>query len=195
MKLRSLVPNFYIHVSGNNLYIPHSWSYFEISIILHCMRELSAQPQEQREGQGTSAKQRLAASSLPKFPALLSTPVVETRVHIIDQNSNLQFGKLPNPCSKLLIWFESEWDSKKEIPNLYRILTGPSFAVYVTLLSRLITVLHAYLAACSVCTRERRTSWALDPCSLPLLWSFPTKRVWKPCSKPQLGWLTSVLAY
>jgi hypothetical protein len=42
---------------------------------LCCMTELSAQPQEQREGQGTSSKQ--AGGS-----------------HINDQHTNFQFGKL-----------------------------------------------------------------------------------------------------
>jgi hypothetical protein len=51
------------------------------------MRELWAQPQEQREGQGTAAKKWLAA-----VLALLFAPAVESRVHINDQyeNSNLE---------------------------------------------------------------------------------------------------------
>ncbi len=38
---------------------------FGISIFLYCMRELSAQPLEWREGQGTAAKQWLAAVPYP----------------------------------------------------------------------------------------------------------------------------------
>jgi hypothetical protein len=45
------------------------------------VRELSAQPQEGREGQGTATKQGLAWQP---FPALPSAPSVEPRVHIND---------------------------------------------------------------------------------------------------------------
>jgi hypothetical protein len=82
------VPDFYIHVSGSNLYISTIgliWNLY----FLYCVRELSAQPQEQREGQGTAAKQWLVA-----VPCLPSAPVVELRVHIIDKHTNFQFGKL-----------------------------------------------------------------------------------------------------
>ncbi len=57
MKLCSLIPNFYIHVSGRALYIPMLGLIFGIIIFLYCVRELLAQLQEQREGQGTAAKQ------------------------------------------------------------------------------------------------------------------------------------------
>ncbi len=40
---------------------------FGISIVLYCVKELSAQPHEQREGQGTAAKQLLAAILCPPF--------------------------------------------------------------------------------------------------------------------------------
>jgi hypothetical protein len=57
MKLHGLAPHFYIHVSGNELCIPMIgliWNlYFPEQ---YCMRELSAQLQELREGQGTAAK-------------------------------------------------------------------------------------------------------------------------------------------
>jgi hypothetical protein len=62
-----------------------------ISIFLYCMRELLAQPQEQREGQGTAAKQWF--TGWPQFPALPSAPV-EPRIHINDQHTNLQVGIL-----------------------------------------------------------------------------------------------------
>jgi hypothetical protein len=62
---------------------------FGISIFLYCVREISAQPQERREGQGTAARQWLAA-----VPALSSVPAVEQRVHINDQHTNFHFGKL-----------------------------------------------------------------------------------------------------
>ncbi len=64
MKLRGLIPYFYIHVTGIDLYIPTIgliWNLY----FLYCVRELSAQPQERREGQGTAAKQRLAAVPCP----------------------------------------------------------------------------------------------------------------------------------
>jgi hypothetical protein len=55
MKLHSVVPNFYIHVSGSHLYIPTS-VLSGISVFLYCVLELSAQPKERREGQGTAVK-------------------------------------------------------------------------------------------------------------------------------------------
>jgi hypothetical protein len=66
MKLRGLIPNFYIHVSGAICIFPRL-VLFRISI-LHCMRELSAQPQERRGGQGTAANHCLTSSSLPFSP-------------------------------------------------------------------------------------------------------------------------------
>jgi hypothetical protein len=64
MKLCGLTPNFYIHVNRSVLFIP-TIVFFEISIFLYCVRELLAQPQERREGQGTAAKQWLAAVPFP----------------------------------------------------------------------------------------------------------------------------------
>ncbi len=64
MKLRGLVPSFYIHVSESNLYIPTmglTWNLY----FLYCVREFLAQPQEQREGPGTSTKQLLAEAPCP----------------------------------------------------------------------------------------------------------------------------------
>jgi hypothetical protein len=52
------------------------------------MRELSAQPQGPREGQGTAAKQQLGAVPCPSLPPLLQL------IHINDQHTNFQFGKL-----------------------------------------------------------------------------------------------------
>ncbi len=72
------------------IYIFPLWAFFRISIFLYHMRDFSAQPQEQREGQGTSAKHGLAAQS----PALPTAPAVESRVHINNQHTNFQFGKL-----------------------------------------------------------------------------------------------------
>ncbi len=63
MKLRSLVPNFYIHIYS--IYIFLQSVLFGISTFLYCVRELSAQPQEQREWQGTAAKQWLSAVPCP----------------------------------------------------------------------------------------------------------------------------------
>jgi hypothetical protein len=57
MKLRGLTPNFDIHVSGSDLYI----TTISLFLNLYCMREISAQPKGCREGQGTAAKQQLAA--------------------------------------------------------------------------------------------------------------------------------------
>ncbi len=65
-----------------------------ICIFLYYMRDLSAQLQEQREGQGTAAKQGLAAQS-PVIPTHVPTaPAVESRVHI--NNQNKQISNLEN---------------------------------------------------------------------------------------------------
>ncbi len=64
MKMRCLVPSFYIHVYGSDLYIPTTgliWNLY----FLYCVRELLAQPREQREGQGTAVKQLVVAVSCP----------------------------------------------------------------------------------------------------------------------------------
>jgi hypothetical protein len=66
MKLRGLVPNFFIRVTG--IYI----------FLLYCVRELSAQPQEWRAGQELPQ-----SSSWQQFPALPSSPAVELRDHIL----------------------------------------------------------------------------------------------------------------
>ncbi len=69
-KLRGLIPNFYIHVYESYLYIPMMgliWNlYFPV---LYCVRELSTQPQERREGQGTAANHRLAAVPCAALPS------------------------------------------------------------------------------------------------------------------------------
>ncbi len=66
MKLRELAPNFYIHVLYLRATYVFPWKVlFRISIFLHCMRELSAQPKERREGQGTAAKQWWRAVPCP----------------------------------------------------------------------------------------------------------------------------------
>ncbi len=63
VKLCGLVSIFYIHVSGM-IYIFPWLVFFGISIFLYCVQELSAQPQERREGQGT-ATSWLAAVPCP----------------------------------------------------------------------------------------------------------------------------------
>jgi hypothetical protein len=79
MKLRGLTPNFYIHVSGRNLYITTIGLIWNLYFFLYCVRELSAQLQERREGQGTAAKQWLVAVPCP--PLHSCGPA---RVHIND---------------------------------------------------------------------------------------------------------------
>ncbi len=70
MKQRGLVTNSYIHISGSDLYIPKMGLIWNICFpLLYCMRELSAQPHERREGQGTAAKQWLVAVPCPPFPS------------------------------------------------------------------------------------------------------------------------------
>jgi hypothetical protein len=64
-------------------------SLFGISIFLYCKRELSAQPQSKEKG-----KELPPSSGWRQFPALPTTAVVDPRVHINDQHTNFQFGKL-----------------------------------------------------------------------------------------------------
>jgi hypothetical protein len=89
MKLHGLVQNFYIHVSGSDLYIPIICPIWNHYFSLLRERTLFAQLQEQREG-----KELLQSSGWRQFPALPSAPAVEPRVHINDQHKNFQFGKL-----------------------------------------------------------------------------------------------------
>jgi hypothetical protein len=55
--LKHIFLDFYIHVSGSDLYtVLPRLVLFGISIFLYCVKELSAQPQERREGQGTDSR-------------------------------------------------------------------------------------------------------------------------------------------
>ncbi len=60
---------------------------------------------------GEKGRELLPSSDWRQFPALLSSPAVEPKVHINDQHSNFQFRKLKiinrtiNPRSQFLIWF------------------------------------------------------------------------------------------
>ncbi len=75
MKLRPLVPNFYIHVSRSDLYIPTIGLIWNLCFLVLCERELWAQPQEQREGQGSAPRPQavVGGSSLPSpLPLWLS---------------------------------------------------------------------------------------------------------------------------
>ncbi len=69
MNLFVLVPNFYIHVSGSNFLYLHNRSYLESLFPSLCCVSISAQLQERREGQGTAAKQGLAAAPCPPLHA------------------------------------------------------------------------------------------------------------------------------
>jgi hypothetical protein len=60
-----------------------------LSIFLYYVRELSAQLQEWKKG-----RELPPSSGTQQFPALPSAPAVEPRVHINDQHTNFQFGKL-----------------------------------------------------------------------------------------------------
>ncbi len=62
---------------------------FGISVFLYCVRELSAQLKQRREGQGTAAKQWLAAAPCPP---LCSCGLAESSHK--RPNTNFQFGKL-----------------------------------------------------------------------------------------------------
>jgi hypothetical protein len=65
MKLQGLIPTF-MYLGA--IYIFLGSVRFGISIFLYCVRELSAQPQKRREGQGTAAKQRAVGCPLPSPP-------------------------------------------------------------------------------------------------------------------------------
>ncbi len=85
MKLHSLVPKIYIHISRSDIYIPTIGLLWNLYFSVLSEKELSAQPQERREGHRTAAKQW--------YPALPFAPAVKPRVHINDINiliSNLE---------------------------------------------------------------------------------------------------------
>jgi hypothetical protein len=111
MKLRGLVPNFYIHISGSDLYIPTMgliWNLF-----FPALRERTLGSTAGAEKRAGNCYQALVSSNSPQFPALPPAPAVEPRVHINDQHTNFQFeksrkkGKI-NSCIQFLIWFESK---------------------------------------------------------------------------------------
>jgi hypothetical protein len=89
MKLRDLLPNFYIHVTGSDLFIPKICLIWTLYFPLLHERTL-----------GSTHRSREKGRELPpirgwrQFPALPSAPAVEPSVHINDQHTNFQFGKL-----------------------------------------------------------------------------------------------------
>jgi hypothetical protein len=90
MKLLGLNPNFYVHVSGSNLYFPM------ISLIwnLYCpvlrKRTLGSTAGAERRV-GNCRQAVISGSSLPSPPT--PVPAVEPRVHMYDQHANFQYGK------------------------------------------------------------------------------------------------------
>ncbi len=89
MKLRGLVPSFYIHVSGSDLHIPTIGLIWNLYFPALCDRALSSTAGAERRAGGPAASRVGSSSTLP------SAPVVESRlVHINDQHTNVQFGKL-----------------------------------------------------------------------------------------------------
>jgi hypothetical protein len=82
MKLRGLVTNFYMHVSGSDLYIPTVgliWNlYFPV---LHKITL--------NHRSGEKGRELLPSSGWRQFPALPSAPRVQPRVHINDQRTNM----------------------------------------------------------------------------------------------------------
>jgi hypothetical protein len=89
MKLCGLIPNFYIHVSGSNLYILSQSVLFEISIFIYSIRKLSLNRWSEEKG-----RELPLSRGWQQFPALPTAPAVEPRIHINDQDINFQFRKL-----------------------------------------------------------------------------------------------------
>jgi hypothetical protein len=87
MKLSGLVPNFYMQLSGIDLYISSiglNWNlYFPVLLD----RALDSTAGAVRRA-GNCRQAVVGGSSLPN-----STPAVEPRVHINDKHTNFQFGK------------------------------------------------------------------------------------------------------
>ncbi len=89
MKLRGLVPNFYIRVSESDLYISHNWSYLEslFSCIAWENSRLNCRS-------GEKGRELPPSSGWWQFPTLPSAPTVEPRVHINHQHTNFYLEKL-----------------------------------------------------------------------------------------------------
>ncbi len=89
MKLRDLVPSFYIHISGSNLYIPTIG--LNLNLYFPVLRGRVLGSTTGAEIKAGTCRQ---AGGWRQFHALPSSPVVEPRVHINDRHTNFQFGKL-----------------------------------------------------------------------------------------------------
>jgi len=89
LKLLGLVPNFYIHLSGIDLYIPTISLILNLYIPVLRERTLGSTTEAERRT-GNCCQAVVGGSSLP----LLSVPVVELGVHINYQHTNFQFEKL-----------------------------------------------------------------------------------------------------
>jgi hypothetical protein len=88
-KLRVLISNFYIHVSGTDLYIPTIGFILNLYFPVYRERTLGSTAGAERRA-GNCCQAGVSGSSLTSPPP----PVVEPRVHIKDQHTNYQFGKL-----------------------------------------------------------------------------------------------------
>ncbi len=83
MKLRGLNPNFFIHISGSDLYIP----------MIGLIRNLYF-PVLHESTLGSTAGADRRPRNRRQVPCPPSAAAVEQRDHINDQHTNFQFGKL-----------------------------------------------------------------------------------------------------
>jgi hypothetical protein len=116
-------------ILGRFIYSP-DWSYFGISSLLYCMRQLSVNRRS-----GEKVREVLPSRGWRQFPALPSAPAVEPRVHINNQLMyKFPYWKITDHKSKQLIHVVNLLFGLKvnEIPNKTFILDfhRSSFAVY-----------------------------------------------------------------
>jgi hypothetical protein len=124
MKLRGLFPNFYIYVSGSNLYIPTIGLIWNLCFpVLREKTFCSTTEAEKRAGNCRQAV--VSSSSLPSLQ-LLRLSWEFTYKFPIWKITDHERKQLTLVVNFFLVW-DWMWFL---IWHLYRILTGPSFAVY-----------------------------------------------------------------
>jgi hypothetical protein len=111
MKLRGLVPNFYIHVSGSGLYIPTIGLIWNLYYPTYIGRESS----RLNCRRGEKVRELTSSRGLQQFPAL---PSATAKVHLNDQHTNSNWKITDHKWKQLILVVNFLFGLREnEIPN------------------------------------------------------------------------------